>query len=96
MFLIGAIKPIVEKKFLRDCLERLFECVQNKTSFVFLRCRFSGDNKNITQKKEETFYCHFFTFYDFILGNNNNRDEWKGKEYLSHRRRRVIIRYLDF
>ena len=40
--------------FLRDCLwEVSCELVQNKSSFVSLRCRFGGDNKNITQKKGE-------------------------------------------
>ena len=41
MFLICAIKPIVEKIFLRDCLGEVVESVQNKTIFVSLRCRFS-------------------------------------------------------
>ena len=34
-------------------VSRGVESVQNKTSFVSLRCKFSGGNKNITQKKGE-------------------------------------------
>ena len=37
-------------------LSRGGESVQNKTSIVSLRCRFSGGNKYITQKKGETIF----------------------------------------
>ena len=64
MFLIGAIKPIAEKKFktcfifFRNCLAqgRVIGSVLNKTSFISLRCRFGGGNKNFIQKKEENIF----------------------------------------
>ena len=73
MFLIGAIKPIAEKKFktffyfLRDCLGRVVGRVRNKTSFVSLRYRFGGVNKNFFQKKGEKYflYCYFYSINSF-------------------------------
>ena len=52
MFLFGAFKPLVEKKF--KTYFRRVESVQNKTGFVSLRCRFTVGNKSITQKKGES------------------------------------------
>ena len=60
MFLIDAIKPIIEKKskacFFVTFLGRGVGRVQNKTSFVSIRVRFTGGNKNIIQKKRENIF----------------------------------------
>ena len=40
--------------------------VQNKTSFVSLRCRISGGYKNITQKKDEDSNTNINTFSSTI------------------------------
>ena len=54
MFLIDAIKPNIEKKFkLVLFVGEGSRRVQNKTSFVSLRVRFVGNNKNIIQKERE-------------------------------------------
>ena len=56
MFLIGAIKPIAEKKFKTYFIfyvtvkGRVVGRVRNKTSIVSLRCKFGGGNKNFIQK----------------------------------------------
>ena len=59
MFLIGAFKPIAEKKF-KICLifyetvsGRVVGRVRNKPNFISLRYRFGNGNKNFIQKKGE-------------------------------------------
>ena len=60
MFLVGAIKPIVEKKsktcfiFYATVQGRVVGRVRNKTSFVSLHSRFGGGNKNFILKKGES------------------------------------------
>jgi len=65
MFLIGAIKPIAEKKF-KICFifyatvkGRVDGIVRNKTSFISLRCWFGGGSKNFIQKKGESIMLLF-------------------------------------
>ena len=65
MFLIGAIKPIVEKKF--KTYFRGVESVQNKTGFVSLWCRFGGGKKSITQKKGKNRFEEVDLKYFYLL-----------------------------
>ena len=76
MLLLGAIKPIIEKKF-KTCFifTRLFmrvESIQNKTSFVSLRCMFACGIKHISQKKEKRTYLIFIISRFYLVGTHLN------------------------